>query len=73
MLPFIESKDMNIFSFTANFDSEESCRNHFKAERDKIGVECRRCNHTKHYYIKSQWSYECKKCEVVHHCEAELS
>ncbi|MCF6212988.1 MAG: IS1595 family transposase, partial [Flavobacteriaceae bacterium] len=31
---------MNIFSFTAHFDSEESCRNHFKEERDKIGVVC---------------------------------
>jgi len=53
---------MNIFSFTANFDSEESCRNHFKEERDKIGVVCRRCSHAQHYWIKSQWSYECKKC-----------
>lgn len=29
---------MNLFSFTANFDSEESCRLHFKSERDKIVV-----------------------------------
>lgn len=53
---------MNIFSFTAHFDSEESCRNHFKSERDKLGVSCHRCNHTEHYWIKSKWSYECKKC-----------
>jgi len=53
---------MNIFSFSAHFDSEESCRNHFKNERDKIGVICRRCSHTSHYWLKSQWSYECKKC-----------
>jgi len=53
---------MNIFSFTAHFDSEETCRNHFKAERDKIGVNCKRCAHTSHYWIKSKWSYECKKC-----------
>ena len=32
---------MHLFSFTANFETEESCRNHFKAERDKIGVECK--------------------------------
>lgn len=62
MLIFRENKDMNIFSFTAHFDSEESCRNHFKAERDKIGINCRRCGHDKHYWIKSQWSYECKQC-----------
>lgn len=53
---------MNIFSFTAEFDSEESCRNHFKIERDKIGVSCKKCSHQEHYWIKSQWSYECKKC-----------
>lgn len=53
---------MNIFSFTAEFSSEESCRTHFKDERDKIGVVCHKCSHTEHYWIKSQWSYECKKC-----------
>ena len=53
---------MNIFSFTAEFDSEESCRTHFKQERDKIGVVCKKCKNTTHYWIKSQWSYECKKC-----------
>jgi len=53
---------MNIFSFTAHFDSEETCRNHFKEERDKIGVICKRCGHTEHFWIKSRWSYECKHC-----------
>lgn len=53
---------MNIFTFTANFDSEESCRLHFKEERDKQGVVCSRCGHTEHYWIKSIWSYECKHC-----------
>ncbi len=53
---------MNIFSFTAHFDSEESCRHHFKQERDKIGVKCHRCGCAKHYWIKAVWSYECKSC-----------
>jgi len=53
---------MNIFSFSAHFDSEEACRLHFKQERDKVGVECHRCGHDKHYWIKARWSYECKKC-----------
>lgn len=52
---------MNLFSFTANFGSEESCRLHFKEERDKIGVQCK-CGSNEHYWIKSVWSYECKKC-----------
>lgn len=53
---------MNIFSFTTHFSSEEACREHFKSERDKIGVVCHKCGHTKHYWIKSRWSYECKNC-----------
>lgn len=52
---------MNLFSFTANFGSEESCRLHFKEERDKIGVQCK-CGSKEHFWIKSRWSYECKKC-----------
>lgn len=52
---------MNLFNFTANFESEESCRNHFKEERDKIGVECK-CGCKEFFWIKSRWSYECKEC-----------
>jgi len=53
---------MNIFNFSAHFGTEESCRNHFKSERDTQGVNCQRCGHDQHYWIKSVWSYECKKC-----------
>lgn len=52
---------MNLFDFTANFGSEESCRLHFKEERDKIRVQCK-CGSKEHFWIKSRWSYECKKC-----------
>ena len=52
---------MNIFSFTANFGTENDCRNHFKAERDKFGVVCK-CGNKEHFWIKSIWQYECKKC-----------
>jgi len=53
---------MNLFSFTTHFGSEESCRLHFKSQRDQVGVKCMRCGHDQHYWIKSQWSYECKSC-----------
>ena len=52
---------MDLFSFTAHFGTEEDCRSHFKAQRDKIGVVCK-CGHKEHFWIKSIWSYECKKC-----------
>lgn len=53
---------MNLFSFTTHFSSEDACREHFKEERDKVGVTCQKCGHTEHYWIKSRWSYECKNC-----------
>lgn len=54
---------MNIFSFTAEFDSESSCRMHFKEERDKQGVVCKKCLGKDHYWLKGKWSYECKSCK----------
>jgi hypothetical protein len=53
---------MNIFSFSVHFTGETDCRNHFKSERDKVGVTCSVCGNTTHYWIKSRWSYECKNC-----------
>lgn len=53
---------MNLFTFTAHFGDEQSCRLHFKEQRDKIGVDCHRCGYNQHYWIKSVWSYECKSC-----------
>jgi len=53
---------MNLFTFTAHFKDENTCRNHFKAQRDKHGVVCKKCGHTHHYWKKDKWSYECKSC-----------
>lgn len=54
---------MNIFTFTAHFESEEACRFHFKGERDKQGVTCKKCKGRAHYWKKDKWSYECKSCK----------
>ncbi len=45
---------MNIFSFTANFIDAESCRLHFKTERDKQGIICKRCQGIDHYWLKNK-------------------
>ena len=52
---------MNLFSFSAHFGTEDDCREHFKLERDKIGLTCK-CGSTEHFWIQSRLSYECKKC-----------
>jgi len=53
---------MNIFSFGADFTDEQSCRLHFKEQRDKQGVVCKRCQGTAHYWLINKWSYQCKSC-----------
>lgn len=55
---------MDIFSFGVHFTDEESCRLHFKSQRDKEGVVCHRCQSTKHYWLKNKWSYQCKSCKA---------
>jgi hypothetical protein len=55
---------MNIFSFSVHFTDEESCRLHFKEQRDKQGVSCNRCGNTSHYWLRSKWAYQCKSCEA---------
>ncbi len=54
---------MNIFTFTAHFGDENTCRLDFKAQRDKQGVICKKCGCTDHYWKKDKWSYECKSCK----------
>jgi len=53
---------MNIFSFGVHFTDETSCRLHFKEQRDKQGVVCKRCQGTEHYWLINKWSYQCKFC-----------
>lgn len=53
---------MNLFTFTAHFGDENTCRLDFKAQRDKQGVVCKKCGCTHHYWKKDKWSYECKSC-----------
>ncbi len=53
---------MNLFTFTAHFGDENTCRNHFKQQRDSQGVVCKKCGCRDHYWKKDKWSYECKSC-----------
>lgn len=55
---------MDIFSFGVHFTDEKSCRLHFKAQRDKEGVICHRCQGTDHYWLQNKWSYQCKSCKA---------
>lgn len=55
---------MDVFSFGVHFTDEQSCRLHFKEQRDKKGVVCHRCHATEHYWLQNKWSYQCKSCKA---------
>lgn len=55
---------MDVFSFRAYFTDEKSCMLHYKEQRDKVGIVCRRCGGTTHYWLIQKWSYQCKSCKT---------
>lgn len=55
---------MDIFPFGIEFTDEQSCRVHFKEQRDKEGVICNKCRGPQHYWLKNKWAYQCKSCEA---------
>lgn len=54
---------MNPFTFTAHFGDEDSCRLDFKAQRERLGIVCKKCGCTEHYWKQDKWSHECKSCK----------
>lgn len=46
------------------FPDEEFCKLKFKAMRGEAGVTCRHCGGKDHYWQKTIWMYECKKCKT---------
>jgi DNA-directed RNA polymerase subunit RPC12/RpoP len=53
---------MKVFEFEKYFPSEESCKTKFKEIREKEGIVCPRCGHTKHYWKADKEMFQCKKC-----------
>ena len=54
---------MKLIEFNKSFPDEESCKRHFKVYRDQMGVVCKKCGSTDHYWKQDKWQYECKKCK----------
>ncbi len=54
---------MKIRDFFKRFPDETSCKTHFKSERDKQRVICKRCQHQEHYWLSTREQYQCKQCK----------
>lgn len=53
---------MSILTFLKDFPDSKTCADHFKKQREKEGIICKKCQSKEHYWLncKSQW--ECKSC-----------
>lgn len=46
---------MKTFEFLQNFPNEQSCKVHFKDNREKMGrVKCKDCGCLKHYWLQAK-------------------
>lgn len=53
---------MNLTSFFEKYPDEHSCIEAFKSKRLELGLICKKCSHTEHYFRKGDLKFECKKC-----------
>lgn len=52
---------MNILEFVDKFPTEESCKSHFRNQREREGIICKKCRGEKHYWLKAKW--QCSEYE----------
>mgnify|MGYP004366966477 CR=1 FL=1 len=53
---------MKILDFLSVFPTEESCKLHFKSQREHEGVICKGCASKSDYWLSSKWQWQCKSC-----------
>lgn len=53
---------MTIIEFLQYFPDENSCKQHFKEQREKQGIKCKKCDGTKNYWLQSKWQWQCSEC-----------
>ncbi|MFN6076684.1 MAG: IS1595 family transposase [Fluviicola sp.] len=53
---------MKITEFLAIFPDEQSCKLHFKNQRELLGVVCKKCLCTKQYWLESKLQWQCSNC-----------
>jgi hypothetical protein len=53
---------MNLRKFFDKYPDEASCIEGFKDKRLEMGVVCKKCQHTEHYFRKTDLKFQCKKC-----------
>ena len=53
---------MNLLKFFKKYPDESTCIEGFKLKRLEMGVLCKKCGHSEHYFRKTDLKFQCKKC-----------
>lgn len=53
---------MNLLHFIDEYPTEESCREHFRTQREREGVVCKNCTGTHHYWLSTKEQWQCTGC-----------
>lgn len=53
---------MTILNFVKEFATEQSCRDHFRVQRETEGVICKKCKNEKQYWLKGKEQWQCASC-----------
>lgn len=53
---------MNLDEFSKKYPDENSCIEAVREKRLSMGLKCKKCGHTEHYFRKGDLKFECKKC-----------
>jgi len=54
---------MNILDFMDTYPDEHSCKIDIKQKREEMGIICKKCSNTEHYWLSTTYMWECKKCK----------
>jgi hypothetical protein len=53
---------MNLLDFIREFPDETSSKNHWREQREKNGIVCKKCGCTQHRWVDSLEMWECTQC-----------
>lgn len=52
---------MKILEFMELFPDEQTCKDHFKEQREKEGVKCKKCGNQHNYWLQGKSQWQCSK------------
>lgn len=54
---------MRLLNILKKYDTESKCKKHFRLQREKEGVVCKKCKSRVHYWLNGKEQWQCKKCK----------